>query len=116
MEAMKLRPVVTALLLACAMPAAAGSCEVRPADMSFFADNAKGVELGARLQFEKTLLREKIHVKVSNGVAILSGNVSSEAAIRTATRIASHTGGIRCVQNWLKVGPPIDAQDSPYPQ
>ena len=94
---------------------AQGSCQVREQDLSFFADNAKTVQLGAKLQFNKALMREKIDAKVSGGVAILSGNVSSQAAIRTAVKIARETSGIRCVQNWLKVGPPLN-EDEPWRQ
>ncbi|QID18438.1 BON domain-containing protein [Nitrogeniibacter mangrovi] len=103
-----------ALSLGIAPARAAGKCEVRPDDISFFADNAKGVQLGAKLQFNKALLREKIRVKVSGGVAILSGNVSSQEAIRTAEKIARETSGIRCVQSWLKVGPPLPDENNPY--
>jgi osmotically-inducible protein OsmY len=100
-----------ALVLAPALATAAGKCEVREQDISFFSDNAKTVALGAKLQFNKVLMQEKVLVKVSGGVAILSGNVSSNTAIRTAVRIASETGGIRCVQNHLKIGPPLPEQD-----
>lgn len=86
---------------------AAGACEVREADMSFFRDQAKSVALGTKMRFSKVLLQEKFDVRVSGGVAILSGNVSSKLAIQTAEKIARGDDGIRCVQNHLKIGPPL---------
>lgn len=84
------------------------ACEVRAEDVNFFRDNGLSVKLGSRLQFNKLLLRETIMAKVSGGVAILTGNVSSPDMVRAAGRIAAETGGIRCVQNHLKVGPPLE--------
>jgi hypothetical protein len=111
----RLSLAVTALLLLPAAPALAGGrCEVRAEDISFFSDNAKSVSLGAKLQFNKVLMREKVLVKVTGGVAILTGNVSSQTAIRTAGRIAAETSGIRCVQNHLKVGPPLPEQNRDF--
>ncbi len=106
--------VVVALLATSTPALAGGTCEVRAQDISFFSDNAKSVTLGAKLQFNKLLMREKISAKVSGGVAILSGNVSSKEAIRVAGKIAAETSGIRCVQNWLKVGPPLPDSNAPY--
>ena len=62
----RLSLAVTALLLLPAAPALAGGrCEVRAEDISFFSDNAKSVSLGAKLQFNKVLMREKVLVKVT---------------------------------------------------
>ncbi|WP_227817923.1 BON domain-containing protein [Nitrogeniibacter aestuarii] len=94
---------------------AAGTCEVREADMSFFGDQAKTVSLGTKMRFNKVLLQEKFDVRVVGGVAILSGNVSSKLAIQTADKIARDADGIRCVQNHLKIGPPIpEPSTGPY--
>jgi len=107
-------PMLAFVMLPAAPALAAGRCEVRAEDIRFFADNAKSVSLGAKLQFNKVLMREKILVKVTGGVAILTGNVSSQTAIVTAGRIAAETSGIRCVQNHLKVGPPLPEHDRSY--
>ncbi len=94
---------------------AAGGCEVREADMSFFGDQAKTVALGTKMRFNKVLLQEKFDVRVVGGVAILSGNVSSRLAIQTAEKIAREANDIRCVQNHLKIGPPIpEPTTGPY--
>lgn len=107
----QLLPMLALVMLSATPAGAAGRCEVRAEDISFFSDNAKSVSLGAKLQFNKVLMREKILARVTGGVAILTGNVSSQTAIRTAGRVAAETSGIRCVQNHLKVGPPLPEQD-----
>jgi osmotically-inducible protein OsmY len=38
---------------------------------------------------------------------MLSGNVSSQAAIDEAVQVVAATGGVKCVQNFLHVGPPL---------
>jgi len=107
-------PLLALVMFPATPSLAAGRCEVRAEDIRFFADNAKSVSLGAKLQFNKVLMREKVLVKVTGGVAILTGNVSSQTAIRTAGRIAAETSGIRCVQNHLRIGPPLPEQDRSY--
>lgn len=80
--------------------------ECKPGDPSFFRDEALTMKLATKLQFAKPLFREKIKVKVSGGVAMLWGGVSSSEAIATAGKLAAQTEGITCVNNLLKVGPP----------
>jgi len=83
--------------------------------MSFFKDQAKTVSLGTRMRFNKVLLQEKFDVRVVGGVAVLTGNVSSELAIRTAGELAGADEDIRCVKNHLKVGPPLpESNTRPY--
>lgn len=96
------RPVATAAKRA---PA----CEVRMEDVSFLRDQGLSVKLGAKLQFNKALLGEQISAKVSGGVAMLSGRVSAPDMVKAAAKIAAETEGIRCVQNFLEVGPPVPA-------
>jgi hypothetical protein len=78
-------------------------------ESSFFRDEALSVKATTKLQFTKALLREKIHVKVSGGVATLSGNVSAPEHIASAAHIVSQIDGIHCVSNFLQVGPPEPA-------
>lgn len=85
------------------------ACEVRMEDVSFLRDQGLGVKLGAKLQFNKALLGEQITAKVSGGVALLSGRVSAPDMVKAAVKIAGETEGIRCVQNFLEVGPPLPA-------
>lgn len=85
----------------------ASACEVRTEDVNFFRDQGLTMKLGAKLQFNKVLYGEQISVKVSGGVAMLSGRVSSPGMIRTAVAVANEMEGIRCVQNHLEVGPPL---------
>lgn len=108
---------IGAILLGVAVPAAAAgkagtrkptsACEVRTEDVSFFRDQGLTMKLGTKLQFNKVLYGEQIAVKVSGGVAMLSGRVSSPGMVRTAVAVANEMEGIRCVQNFLEVGPPL---------
>ncbi|MED5620941.1 BON domain-containing protein [Ideonella sp. BN130291] len=97
---------------AAAKPAAAPSAPARPAaacspaEASFFRDEALTMKVASKLQFTKALFREKVNVKVTGGVAMLWGGLSSEEAIRTAVKAASEVAGVTCVNNQLKVGPP----------
>lgn len=95
---------------AASAPARAAAAECRPGEPSFFRDEALTVKLASKLQFSKTLLREKVNVKVTGGAAMLWGGLSSAEAVAAAVRLASQTGGIRCVDNRLKVGPPDAAE------
>lgn len=113
MKTFRLMPHGLALLLGLAImtppafaqkPAKSGDC--RPAESNFFKDEALAMKLSTKLQFNKALLREKIEVKVSGGIATLSGNVSSPEHIALAAKLAAETDGIHCVNNFLKVGPP----------
>lgn len=91
------------------------ACEVRMEDVSFLRDQGLSVKLGAKLQFNKALLGEQVSAKVSGGVAILSGRVSAPDMVKAAVKIAGETEGIRCVQNFLEVGPPLpNAQSVGY--
>jgi len=78
---------------------------------SFWKDQGLTTKVATKLQFHKPLLREKVEVKVSGGAAMLSGNLSTQALIDEAVRTAAGVGGVKCVQNFLKVGPPL-----PQPQ
>jgi hypothetical protein len=73
---------------------------------SFFRDEAMTIKVATKLQFNRALLREKVNVKVTGGVAMLWGGLSGTEAIAAAVRLASEVEGIRCVDNQLKVGPP----------
>jgi hypothetical protein len=88
-----------------AQPRKATTAACRPGESSFFRDEALGMKVSTKLQFNKALLREKMQVKVSGGVATLSGGVSSPELIATAVSLASQVEGISCVNNLLKVGP-----------
>jgi hypothetical protein len=81
-----------------------GSC--RAGDASFFRDQGLTMKLTTRLQFNKTLLRERIDATVSGGVATLSGGMPTQALIAAAVDIARQTEGIQCVNNMLRVGAP----------
>ena len=79
-----------------------------PDEPAFWRDQGLATRVATKLSFHKPLLREKVEVKVTGGAAMLSGNVSSEKAIAEAVRTASAVGGVKCVQNYLRVGPPLD--------
>jgi hypothetical protein len=76
----------------------------KAADASFFRDEAMTMKVATKLQFNKELLREKIAVKVSGGVATLSGAVTTAELASTAGKLAGQVEGIRCVNNQLTVG------------
>lgn len=88
------------------------NCTVRAADVSLFRDNGLGILLDGRLRAHPLLLDEKIDVRVSGGVATLSGSVSAPSLILVADRTAADTDGIRCIRNHLTVAPP-PARSSP---
>ncbi len=124
-SAMRTVPALLGLMAAAIvlMPGAADAadtrrgktCEPRTEDMSFFRDEAMTVKLSAKLQFNKAFLRERVAAKVSGGVAILTGYVSSSEQVRLAAKLAAETDGIRCVQNRLQIGvPPESPETSPY--
>ena len=50
---------------------------------------------------------------VANGIVSLYGIVSTPEHARRAAKLASEVGGVRCVNNYLVVGPPSLAT-SPY--
>lgn len=77
----------------------------RAGEPSFFRDEGLTMKVTTKLQFTKALMREKIHVKVTGGVATLSGGISSAEQIETAVRVARQVEGIHCVNNFMKVGP-----------
>ncbi|RYF42945.1 MAG: BON domain-containing protein [Comamonadaceae bacterium] len=81
-----------------------------PGEPAFWRDQGLTTKVATKLQFHKPLLREKIQVKVTGGMAQLSGNVSSAQQIRIAVGIASAVDGIHCVANYLQVGPPLASQ------
>jgi hypothetical protein len=85
-------------------PTKPGEC--RGGDASFFRDEGLTLKVASKLQFNKTLLREKIQVKAVGGIVTLSGNVSSKDHIALAGKLAAGVEGVRCVNNFLKVGPP----------
>jgi hypothetical protein len=82
-----------------------------PDEPSFWKDQGLTTKLSAKLQFHKPLFGERVQAKVSGNAAILSGNVSTQKLIDEAVRTAAAVGGIKCVQNYLQVGPPL-----PQPQ
>ena len=109
--------IVALLLLAAAVPASAAPpkhpAKPQPAkacvpdEPSFWKDQGLTSKVAAKLSFHKPLLREKVEVKVTGGAAMLSGNMSSQAMIAEAVKTAAAIGGVKCVQNFLQVGPPL---------
>lgn len=79
-------------------------CRARDDLASFFKDEALSVKLSTSLQFNKALMRERIQVRVSGGVATLTGSVMNEEHAVLAGRLAAEANGIGCVNNLLQVG------------
>ena len=88
-----------------AKPQPAKACV--PGEPSFWKDQGLTSKVAAKLSFHKPLLREKVEVKVSGGAVMLSGNMSTQALIAEAVKTAAAVGGVKCVQNFLQVGPPL---------
>ncbi|MES2356111.1 MAG: BON domain-containing protein [Pseudomonadota bacterium] len=104
-----------ALTLAAKPPAAssqAGGCHGL-GDGSLFKDEATAFKITSKLQFNKALMREKIDVKSSGGIITLSGNVSTPEQIKLAEKITREVKDVHCVNNFLKVGPPLK-DSTPY--
>lgn len=80
-----------------------------PDEPSFWKDQGLTTKVAAKLQFHKPLFREKVDVKVTGGAVMLSGNMSSQALIAEAVKTAAAVGGVKCVQSYLQVGPPLPA-------
>ncbi|MGE0807326.1 MAG: BON domain-containing protein [Burkholderiaceae bacterium] len=80
---------------------------------SLFRDQALAIKVATRLQFNKSLLREKVDVHVAGGVATLSGNVTAREHIALAVKLASEVDGVRCVNNFLKIGAPEPSDPGP---
>ena len=95
-----------------AKPHAARPCV--PDEPSFWKDQGLTTKVAAKLQFHKPLFREKVEVKVSGGAVMLSGNVSSPSLVAEAVKTAAAVSGVKCVQNFLQVGAPV--QKAPQAQ
>jgi osmotically-inducible protein OsmY len=72
----------------------------------FFRDEALVMKVTTKLQFHKQLLREKIDVKVNQGIVSLSGYVSSPELAQLAAKLTAEVGGVAKVLNGLEVGAP----------
>jgi hypothetical protein len=83
----------------------------RSGDSGFFRDQGLGMKLASQLKFRKKLLSEQIDARVRNGVATLSGGVSSQQIIVLALNIAAEVEGVHCISNFLRVGPPTPAPE-----
>lgn len=88
-------------------PAAQAARPCVPDEPSFWKDQGLTAKVAAKLQFHKPLFRERAEVKVSGGAVMLYGNMSSQALIAEALKTAAGVAGVKCVQNFLQVGPPI---------
>jgi len=86
-----------------------------PDEAAFWKDQGLTTKVATKLQFHKPLFREKVEVKVTGGAVILSGNLSSRAMIDEALRTAAGVGGVKCVQNYLQVGPPLPGTPQQQP-
>jgi len=85
-----------------------------PVQAGFFQDNALAVKVSSKLQFNKKLWQIPIQVDVHEGVVMLSGNVPSQAIINEALKTVRGVEGVKGVQNFLKVGPPVHEQAPQY--
>lgn len=112
------KPACFAFLLACgflgrtasAAPPAAPPAEPKACegigDPSFFRDEGINIKVSTRLRFNKALMRETIQTKTNGGIVTLHGYVSTADHARLAAKLAAEVGGVRCVSNFIVVGPP----------
>jgi hypothetical protein len=97
------------LALSLALPFATTGCKSAPK----VADDASlNSALQSRISGDGAIASEPIQASVQNGVATLTGNVSSEAARSLAANDAAQVTGIRTVVNNLTIQPaqPVQAQ------
>ncbi len=113
------RPVATSssfraplliLALSLALPFAVTGCKSAPKAMTD--DASLSSALQSRISGDGAIASEPIQSSVQNGVATLTGHVSSEAARSLAANDAAQVTGIRTVVNNLTVQPaqPVQAQ------
>ncbi|HMV52502.1 MAG TPA: BON domain-containing protein [Rhodocyclaceae bacterium] len=88
-----------------AVPAEPKACE-GIGDPSFFRDEGINIKVSTRLRFNKALMRENIQTKTNGGIVTLHGYVSTAEHSRLAAKRAAEVGGVRCVSNFIVVGPP----------
>lgn len=112
--------ILAACLLAMAVPGRAAQPAAKPArqcdgpgDPSFFRDEGINIKVSTKLKFNKALMRENIQTKSNGGMVSLYGNVSTPEHAKLAAKLASEVGGVRCVNSYLVVGPPLPPA-SPY--
>jgi osmotically-inducible protein OsmY len=67
------------------------------------AANAVTATVQSQLQAEPSLVNSKIHVEIANGVATLTGTVSSHEEIGTAMKLALDADGVQRVVSLLQV-------------
>lgn len=116
--------VVASCLVFCAAQAGGAASEVKPAprktceglgDASFFRDEGINIKVASKLRFNKALMRESIQTRTNGGIVTLSGSVSTAEHAQLAAKLAAEVGGVRCVSNFLEVGPaPAPPRGSPY--
>lgn len=71
-----------------------------------FRDEGINIKVSTRLRFNKALMRENIQTKTNGGIVTLHGYVSTAEHSRLAAKRAAEVGGVRCVSNFIVVGPP----------
>jgi hypothetical protein len=99
------RAITTAAVLALALSLGGCKQSVPPLD-----DGALSSALQSRIAADSALKAESIQTTVENGVATLSGTVSSDAARALAASDAAQVTGLKTVVNNLTVQQPVQAQ------
>lgn len=106
--------VLPAVLLAATTMTRAAPPSAKPAqhkqcdglgDTSFFRDEGINIKVASKLRFSEALMRENIQTRTNGGIVTLYGNVSTQEHAHLAAKLAGEVGGVRCVNNYLVVGP-----------
>lgn len=84
-------------------------------DPSFFRDEGINMKVTSKLKFNKALLRESIQTKTNGGIVTLYGNVSTAEHAALAAKLVAEVDGVRCVSNYLVVGPPESRPEAGAP-
>ncbi|MGH8274502.1 MAG: BON domain-containing protein [Gammaproteobacteria bacterium] len=81
-----------------------GAQEMGHGIVGYSSDTAITSKVKARMGANTGLNSFDVHVSTENGIVTLTGTVDSEATRETAGHVARTTGGVKGVNNKLKVG------------
>ena len=114
---LRTRPITSVVAaLGFALLFAAAGCKSTPAAATPVDDASLSTSIRSRITSDSALAREPIQASVQNGVATLTGDVSSDAARALAADDAAQVAGVRTVINNLSVKPSEQAKtEAPAP-
>jgi hypothetical protein len=114
---LRTKPITSVVaVLGFALLFAAAGCKSTPATATPVDDTSLSTSIRSRITSDGALAKEPIQASVQNGVATLTGEVSSDAARALAADDAAQVAGVRTVINNLSVKPTEQAKtEAPAP-